>query len=181
MSGCLLPPGAAPHVCDIRRRTVQVPDPAVGTDWSVQVPGSEAWDVRALFAQLQTSAVVANRGARLEYTDGTIRVLTLQPSNSQAAGLLIRYGLVPGGPLGSNAFGASVQWGGHEPFLLAPGYVLQVNTINLDVGDQWSQVALDVIFELNRGQGAARRYAQWREQQAAGLPDERLRSYPAGG
>ena len=176
MTSCLLPPNAAPHVCDVRRRTVIVPDPAPGVDWAVQVPGSEAWDIRALTATLATSAALGNRGARLEYTDGTTRVLSLQPSGIQAPSLTIRYGLAPGGPAGSNANTLAVQWGGHEPFLLAPGFVLQPSTVNLDVADQWTAIALDVIFELNRGAGAARRYAQWRQSQEGGLPDVRVQS-----
>lgn len=158
---------------DVRRKTVIVASPAAGADWSVQVPGGERWSFRGLVAQLVTSAAVGNRGPRLERSDGSVRVLSLQPSQIIAPSTTVRASLVVGGPLGANAQSQAVQWGGPDPFILNPAWILSTSTINIDVADQWSQIALDVLWEPVRGEAAQRRFDQWREaeeQRWANLP-----------
>ena len=152
---------------DVRRRVIQVPSPAAGADWSVQVPGGERWSIRSLVAQLQTSAVVANRGARVEVSDGNVRVASYQAAQVQAASVVARHTLVPGGPAGANAQSQASQWPGPDPFILPPGWVLSTSTVNLDVGDQWSQIALHVLQEPVRGGTAARMFREWEEAEEA--------------
>ncbi len=171
---CILPPYAPEHVCDIRRRIVQVANPAAGADWSVQVPGSEAWDVRSLVATLTTSAVVANRAPRLELAEVGIVNARFQPGRAPAASQTTRWSLVTGGPSASNTSSTVGTWGGSSELIVWPGQVIQVVTENLDAGDTWTEIALDVIFELNRGRGAAKRYAAWVQSQEAALPADRL-------
>jgi hypothetical protein len=181
MSLCLLPPDAPEHWCDIRRRTVQVPNPAAGADWSVQVPGAEAWSIRSLAALLTASAIVASRGPQLQVIHAGVVIAVFQPSQSITAGSASQVGLVPGGPAAANQFAGMIEWGVPDPFIVWPGLTLAVATRNIDVADQWSGIALDVVFELNRGRGAARRYAEWAKATEAGLPADRVRSGPAGG
>lgn len=171
---CLLPPDAPEHVCDIRRRTVLVAAPAAGADWSVRVPVAEAWMVRGLTATLVTSAVVANRAPRLEVADEQDVISRFQPGRAPAASQTTRWGLVIGGPSSANTSSTIGTWGGPTELLIHPGRILQVVTENLDVGDQWSAIALDVVVELNRGAGAAKRYAAWRARQDQALPADRL-------
>lgn len=152
---------------DVRRRVIQVPSPAAGAEWSVQVPGGERWSIRSLVAQLLTSAVAANRGARLEVSDGNVRVASYQAAQIQAASTTVRHTLVPGGPVGANAQSQASQWPGPDPFILAPTWVLSTSTINLDVGDQWSAIAMHVLVEPVRGDAGARLYRQWREAEEA--------------
>lgn len=173
---CLLPPDAPDHVCDIRRRTVLVAAPAAGADWAVKVPVAEAWLVQGLTATLVTSAVVANRAPRLEVADEEVIISRFQPGRAPAASQTTRWTLVTGGPSASNTSSTIGTWGGPTELRIHPGRTLQVVTENLDVADQWSAIALDVIFELNRGAGAAKRYAAWVRSQQAALPSDRLAS-----
>lgn len=132
------------------RKTVLVSNPAAGADWSVTVPAGEFWHIQSLTATLATSAVVGNRAPRLEISDGVNRIDEIQPSTVQAASIAAqRWGMSPGGATPANSNGANVGgWGGPQPFLLSPGYILSTSTVNLDVGDQWSQIALDVWFTI---------------------------------
>jgi len=175
MSRCLLPPDAPEHWCDIRHRTIQVASPAAGADWSVQAPVAEAWSVRGIFAQLGTSAVAATRVPQLRLIDPFGVLLAMQPSQGVAANSTMRFSLTVGGPAGGNSSGGASNWGGPDPFIVWPGYTLAVVTPTIDVADQWSLIALDVLFELNRGAGAAKRFADWRRSQQADLPAQRLR------
>ncbi|HEY5985050.1 MAG TPA: hypothetical protein VIV12_01520 [Streptosporangiaceae bacterium] len=171
---CLLPPTAPEHVCDIRRRTVLVADPAAGADWSVRIPVAESWLVQGLTATLVTSAAVANRAPRLEVTDEGVIISRFQPGRAPAASQTVRWSLVTGGPSAANTNSTIGTWGGPTELLIHPGRTLQVITENIDVADQWLAIALDVIFELNRGAGAAKRYAAWVTSREAALPSDRL-------
>lgn len=131
------------------RKTVLVANPAAGADWTVTVPAGEFWDVQSLTATLTTSAVVGNRAPRLEVSDGVNRINEIQPSTIEAASLAVRWGMSGGGSTGSNSNGAGIGgWSGPSPFLLNPGYIISTSTVNLDVADQWSQIALDVWFTI---------------------------------
>lgn len=163
---CLLPPSAPRHWCDIRRRTVLVAAPAAGVDWSVPVPVAEAWLVYGMRATLTTAAAVATREVALQVAMAGVVRATYKSSRQQTAGLVADYGLVPGGPAGLDATLATGAVGVPDDFILEPGSVLQVATAALQAADQWSNIALDVVFELNRGEGAAREYMEWRQSQA---------------
>lgn len=175
---CILPPTAPEHVCDIRRRTVQVPAPAAGVDWAAQIPVAEAWDIQGMRATFTTSAVVATREVALQVVMAGVVRAVFKSSRQQTAGLVADYGLVTGGPAPLDATLTTGVIGVPDPFILEPGSVLQTATAAIQAGDTWTNIALDVVFELNRGRGAARRYANWARQQAAGLPDTRVVTGP---
>lgn len=176
MTRCLLPPDAPEHWCDIRRRTVQIPSPAAGTDWLVRVPVAEAWLIRGLVATLTTSAALGTRVPELRIRDEGVVISRWQAARGQSPSETDHLSIVQGGPAAVPTGAAFNQWGVPAEVTIHPGRILDTNTLGIDVADQWSEIALDVVFELNRGQGAAYRYAQWRRQVAGGMPDTRVES-----
>lgn len=123
-------------------RTVRVPQPAAGADWSFTIPGGSVMHVRAIRAALVTSAVVANRRPVLTITDGNDTVAEVSVASSFTAtqtasqSWLINVGAQLAG-LGGNGNYAPL------PDLWLPaGSVVSVVTAGIDAGDQWSAIRL---------------------------------------
>lgn len=126
------------------KRAVTVPQPAAGADWSVSVPGGRQWRVQSLRALLTTSAAVATRTPRLSYSDGTTIWWEGGDPAGYAASLVGRLCFIPLGSI-NNTGGQGVPTQDPLPDLwLVPGTVISVTTGGLDVGDQWSGIALFV-------------------------------------
>lgn len=126
-----------------RSRIVQgVSNPAAGADWSQSVPGSHLWTVRAVTATLATSAVVANRQARLILGDGTNTFATLTAPAVQAASLTHVYTWA----IGVTPVALGLQQLSAMAILDLPvGWTIGVSTLALDAGDQWSAIRLSLI------------------------------------
>lgn len=125
-------------------KPVAVTQPALGAEWSVQVPANAYWEVVFLSQVFSTSAVVANRGAHVVGggTDG--RVLRVPPAAVQAAsaGSLLVYSQA-----GASYSAGGVTGGTEIPLpvvTLPPGATLGSLTVNLDVGDQYTSIVLAV-------------------------------------
>jgi hypothetical protein len=123
-------------------RIVTVASPAAGSDWSVAVDQGRCWIPLTIRAQLVSSATVANRVPVLQYGDGTTTVVGVPSQNSQAASLTNRHGWARGagnGPVGAGLLDFLASLPFHALF---GGLVIQTVTTNLQVGDQWSAIAL---------------------------------------
>lgn len=91
-----------------RSRTVVRPTvPGAGAEWLATVPAGHVWWLRTAWAQLATSAVAADRVARLALTDGVATYLDVPPAEGQAASQTRRYSWLP-----------ATSW---SPPLVAPG------------------------------------------------------------
>ncbi len=125
------------------RIVVPVANPAAGADWSFTVPAGHVYRLVSVFAQLVTSAVVANRQALLTVTDGTGTFLRLPAAAVQAASGTVTYSWMAGGvaylslPASQAAFLPDLN--------LMPAWGLASSTALIDVGDQWSGIRLHVI------------------------------------
>ncbi len=141
------------------RRVVPVPSPAAGADWSVAVPGGTLWVVRALKAQLATSAVVANRIPNLRVTDGTNVVCQIAHQQNITTGTTSILSWIAGwpGPFYGNLNQSLTDW--FPEFPLHGGYVVGPVTANLDAGDQWSAIVATVDeYEVRGLERAWERY-----------------------
>ncbi len=157
--GLPLPWGIIP--AERLRRTVLVPNPAAGVDWSVAVPGGKLWVVDSITAVLATSAVVANRFANLIVSDGSADVFSLPPNAAQAASLARTLSWVStySGP---STFTNGNRWSnGFPSWYLDGGYTIRTVTQAIDAGDQWSAIALVVDqYEVRGLERALERYAR---------------------
>lgn len=128
-------------------RTVQVPAPAAGADWSLAVPAGSVYGLISVQASLTTSATVADRAPRLQLTDGDAIYLDLPPQAVQAASLTGRFAWVQGMSTYGSAGGQVV---GMPALLLQPGWTLGTSTDNIDTTDQWSAVELLILETVVR-------------------------------
>lgn len=124
---------------------VVVASPAAGADWSVTVPTNARWRLRSWFATLLTSATVVNRqlatlisaaGADSWYASAAINAVA-STNNLVSAG-----GIAPYTAIQPNVIPIALP-----PDLLLSGNVTFGQTIgsasiNLQVGDQWSNIRL---------------------------------------
>lgn len=137
-------------------RTVNVPNPNVGTDWTTTVPGESVWGVLSIVGTLTTSAAVANRVPTLRVTDGTATQFRIGSPVALTASLATVVSWLPELGYSSTAIaGASVVIG-LQPLYVASGQVIAVTTTAIDVADQWSGVALNVV-EVYHGHAEAER------------------------
>lgn len=127
-----------------RWRVVRLADPAAGTDWTLQAPGSSTWRVTSMVARFVTSAVVANRFPRFQATDGT-STWWLQPSTAVvAAGATVDYALNTGASQEALTGGIAIGPLPAAGLLLRPGHRFTVATDLIDAGDQWSRLVFMV-------------------------------------
>lgn len=125
-----------------RWRQLNVAQPAVGTDWAFINPGETILRVVSLVARLATDANVANRTVTL-IADNQTRATYRQESTAvQINGTTHDYAGHTGEPQTpatptTRSFGLP-----SEGLLLLPGHRLSVSTDNIQVGDQWSLIAL---------------------------------------
>lgn len=122
-------------------RSIQVTSPAAGAEWSQTVPTNARWEVVSVFAQLTTSAAVANRLARLVMDDGANFLNQVPGLSAQTAGTVIGYcwGDGQGGPIIAND---TVAFSG--PFAndcyLSSGFRIRSLTGGLQAADQWGSI-----------------------------------------
>ena len=126
-------------------KTVAVANPAAGADWSVQVPAGVTWEVQSVYAQLATSAVVANRFPVLVVQDaGGNTLLDANPGGGgQTATQTHKYTWAIGA--GSNQNTSANPSAPIPDMVLPGGSTIGTTTLNLDAGDQWSAVSLFVV------------------------------------
>jgi hypothetical protein len=133
------------------RQVVRGSVPAVATDPTVTVPAGHVWRVRAVYAELATSAAVANRSPRLVVTDGVATFLSIPPVAVITASLTGRLAWLPG----PGAYGAAAGQVNPIPELeLQAGWVMSLVTAAIDVADQYTALALIVEDLTILGGGA---------------------------
>jgi hypothetical protein len=121
-------------------KAVPLAQPLAGADWTYSHFGPSWLLIRSIVAQLLTSATVAARAARVRLTYQSQLVLQLPPTGTQAASLTNIY-------CANTAYSSSGDpltqiWPLPETLILKDGMVLASNTVNIQAGDQWSNIAL---------------------------------------
>lgn len=123
-------------------RIVRVNTPGAGSEWTQAVPAGTVWIVHSIAARLTTSAVAANRTARVTLADGTATYLRAGGAGVQVASTTIDY----------NWFGNAVAFAANasticNPFPMYPmvvqgGHSLVSSVSNIDGGDAWSVITI---------------------------------------
>lgn len=123
---------------------IAVTTPAAGADWTQTVPTNARWRIRGVRATLTTSAAVANRNIALRILDGAGNVVFTMFGHQ---GIVASTGNVEDWSPGAST---STQTGNEFYQALATdlqlfsGWVIQTGTQNLQAGDQWSAISLEV-------------------------------------
>ncbi len=120
----------------------------VGTDWSITVPDGVRWKILYLSARLVTSAAVANRLPNMTMTTPIPSTMGCIPAFVQAASLTVNWKWFNGAPDFSLAGtpAGTVNDVAYPPGLtVLGGFKIGPITQNLQVADQWDQVAC--VFE----------------------------------
>lgn len=136
---------AIDQIDNLRKFTITsqvVANPAAGADWSVTVPTGQIWRVRSIFAQLVSSATVANRQPFLQIKDaGGNFLFLLDWGTAQTASLTSSYTWGGSCPLVNN--GTSIFVGPiPQDMVLAEGSTISASTASIQTGDQWQKVCL---------------------------------------
>jgi len=129
------------------RIVVPVDEPAAGADWSLTVPAGHLYHLVAVYGILTTDANVANRRPFLGFTDGQVTYLTIPPVAAIAASTTEYLNWTEHGDAYNSA---PCQMMGLPELTLEPGWTIAPTTVNVQVGDQWSSVALLVIDTMIR-------------------------------
>ncbi len=129
-------------------RILTAKKPAAGVDVKASVTAPAKWIVWALRASLTTSAVIANRVPHLQITDGPNGnvVLDFPASNNQTAGSTEVYTASAGGV--AAAFDNTNVFVLPSAVEMLQGWTIGFSTTLLDVGDQWTALALMVTETL---------------------------------
>lgn len=124
---------------------VDVANPAAGVEWSLTVPVGQRYRLETLFFLFQTSAVVANRIAKIDIKNASGGIVWEGGNQSAlAASGVYRVSGLRLGPY-AQASGGGVPIQVPLPDLwLPPGFVVTTNTGAIDVGDQYSVIRLMV-------------------------------------
>lgn len=123
-------------------RTVTVPSPAAGADWSYAIPAGEYWDLISVYAQLVTSVTVASRYPSLIVGDGVVTFARSAATGSQAASLTGLNLWVPGATPSSQN---NVNRGPLPTTYLGEAETIGSLTDNIQAGDQWSGIYIRAI------------------------------------
>jgi hypothetical protein len=135
-----LPPTAGVGVT----RTITPSNPAAGADWSVTVPVGATWVINSVTATFTASAGVANRNPQLQFITAGGAVLFSGVNNTaitaSQAETIVWWNGAPQAAANANTIYASLMNGVRVP----GGGAVKVTTLNLQAGDQWSNIVLQV-------------------------------------
>jgi hypothetical protein len=151
-------------------RVITLPQPAAGADPDpVVVPGGSIWVPRSIYGVLSTDATAANRVTRIVVDDGTTPLMIWQQGPNIGASLVVRLTWMAGVGWKDSSLANSRAAMGIPYTRLYPGWRIVWETAALQAGDQWSQLALQVI---DVSTGHAERELRRQLAQAAGLLPE---------
>lgn len=146
------PPFRAPNpqtfVVEYLPRIIRVNQPAAGAEWTQAVTPGTVWQVNSIAARLVTSAVAANRTARVTLADGSVTYLRAGGSGVQVASTTIDYNWFGSGiPAAANASTICNPFPIY-PFVVQGGHSIVSSVSLIDATDQWSQIAL-YVYEIS--------------------------------
>jgi hypothetical protein len=115
-------------------------DPAAGADPTLVADANTRWRIITVKAELVTDATVATRQARLELVVGGNTMFTVWSQVTHAASIDNTYFWYPGGPDRSAAISNTINTGLPIEILMSGANQLQIQTNNLQAGDNWSAI-----------------------------------------
>lgn len=133
-----------------RYNYVPIADPAAGTNYVIKNTGVGDWLIVSMAFLFTTSAVVAQRIVEFNVDNGGNPYMRFGNSQGAPAGIAFHYT----GFCGSNSIAANGRYTPmdfpQQGVLLPYGWTLRTSIQNLDVGDQLSQLVMQVL-ELPTG------------------------------
>lgn len=131
-------------------RVLPLANPAAGADFTITGPGQGGWRLISVRFRLTADATVAGREPALIADDGTTAFFQTVVRGGHSAGATQDYGTVPG----------AFDGGGADPFRgmpwpekgiwLEPGWRVRSSILNLQAGDQISNIGF-VVEEFPTG------------------------------
>ncbi len=131
--------------------SVILSSPAVGTDVVLTVQAGQVWSVRALRFLLTASAQVATRIPHLMIDDGANIVFQYSPASIQGTLVASSTAFIVGATtVGQDQAltgfsGATVQQFQLPDLVMPANWRIRTQTVAIQTGDQWSQLALAVV------------------------------------
>lgn len=125
-------------------RVISLGDPAAGSDYAAEVvPAGALWIVKGFKGTLVADGTGANRGPSVDYSDGTDLFGGSTTNQVHTASETTIYrGVSPGTSISeSTGKGCNLALG-EVP--LPAGYEFQINTLNLQAGDDWGEGFIEV-------------------------------------
>lgn len=140
----LLKAVAQPVTYERTFQVIRVPNPAAGAQFSVTVPGDQAWRVLSVAALLTTSAVAGNRSCALLADDQQSVYLAADADVAITANLAVTVSWALGLITSTSVATGGVASAGLSDLVLPPGHRLRSAVTAFDVADQWSSIAIAV-------------------------------------
>jgi hypothetical protein len=136
-----------------RTRVITVPNPAAGAEFTITPDDGGLWLVLGIVAQLVTSGVAGTRAVALRVDDQSATYMIAPAGTTQITGLTRLYSAFPGvGAAAANGSIIGIPWPSHG-LILRGGHRIRSVTEVIDVGDQWSAIAAQVVSYPRRGPG----------------------------
>lgn len=125
--------------------TLVVPTPAAGSDWSLTVPPSKRWILQSVIGTLTTDANAANRRVILTAQQNGVSFMEIPTSQDLAANGVADIAFAPHLPSVIATPVLRPQTQPCNPINLRQGDTLSYVTNALQVGDQWTDVRVQVL------------------------------------
>lgn len=125
-------------------RTISVPPPGTGADWTIAPPDGAWWEVLFVREQLSTSSTVASRAPLIDVRDqDNVRVFQFPPQAAVSASTVQQLGWASGyGTLAGTAI--QVMPLSTPAPIVRSGWSLQSDTVNVDSGDSYAAIRVGV-------------------------------------
>jgi hypothetical protein len=125
-------------------KVVQIPNPAAGAEFSIRAPGEGLWRIMSLAYTLTTDVNAANRAQSLVADDGTSVYFSTDSTVFHVASTARGYSAWEGA-VGVTAISGDVILSFPTRGLVLPaGHTLRSLTTAIQVGDQYSGIAVQV-------------------------------------
>jgi hypothetical protein len=126
-------------------RRIAVPAPAAGANWSRRSDQGGLWLVRGLTFVFTTSAVVATRSVGIQLVEGDDTRFVTASATGQVTTLIRRYTAYSASPPGADSTSAILIGWPADGLIMPVGTVLSSVTTNIDAGDTYTAIVLDVV------------------------------------
>ncbi len=119
-------------------------NPAAGADWKIDIDSDKIWRLQAVIATLTTDANAADRRVHLQLGPGTnaeTRMVEAFGSVNHTASLARKYTFAAFGGLPAESDDNDLLINIPKDLIFSASSDIQTETVNIQVGDQWSSIA----------------------------------------
>jgi len=127
-----------------RLRRILIADPVAGADFVTVQPDRVRWRIISLYARLANDANAGNRIVRLSIADGALVLMNIETSTDSIANETVNVNFYSGAVAMVSASSRSMNGALPEKLLLNGGVTITSNTLDLQAGDQFTNIRLYV-------------------------------------